>query len=105
MMTMLVNRVFSVRAYRPMLIGEKLVLWRSWPIRVLQAVPIIVANHLLQKNDVCLHGAQLLPQVVNHAAAIERGNPFVDVVRRDAERFDGSNCTARHESSGSLQQI
>ena len=79
------HRVLAVGDFVPDGVGDELVLRLDRPVDVPRRVPAVDAHDFLQQQDVGGEAVQPLAQLVDHHAAIELREAFVDVVGRDGE--------------------
>jgi hypothetical protein len=79
------HRVLAVSNFLPDRVGDELVLRLDRPVDVPRRVPAVDAHDFLQQQDVGGETMQPLPQLVDHHAAIELREAFVDVVGGDGK--------------------
>ena len=92
--TVFVDCVASVGSGRPLCLRQKLMLGCIGPGLMPFDMLRVVADNLLQEDDVGPHHAQALPHIVHHNAAIEVRKALVNVVGRHRQR---RGFSVRHE--------
>ena len=88
-MPFVVNRIHAVSMVRPEFVGKKLVLRTGRIIGMALHMPGVLALHFLQEQDVGIQFAQPFAQLVQHHAAIELRETFMDIVGGDLESGHG----------------
>ena len=83
--TMVVNRIATILKLAPDAVSEEFVMWRLRKVGHPVGMLDVGALDFLQKNHVCRHFANGVTQVMQHEAAVERAEPFVDVDCQDLE--------------------
>jgi hypothetical protein len=113
-MSRLIHRILAIGGMRPDLLRDEFVLRAFRIVVIALTVQRMLALHFLQEHDVGIQLAQPFAQFVQHDAAIEIGEAFVDVVGGDFEGRHGGILPAMSaggchvgwvERSGTQHQI
>ena len=79
-MSFIVHRIFSICEIRPDRVGQKLILRIAGPVLEARCVPLVLADHFLQKDDIRIERAQTVAQLMDHHPPVEMRETFVNIV-------------------------
>ena len=87
-MPFIVDRIFSICKFRPDRIGQKLILRVAGPVFETLCMPLVLADHFLQKDDIGIKRAQAVAQLMHHHPPVEMGKTLVNIVGGDMQLID-----------------
>lgn len=80
MMSRIIYGVLAIGKIRPYRIRQELVLGIAWPVLETRCMPLVLTDHFLQKNNICIQGTQVVTQVMHHHAPVEMRKTLMNIV-------------------------